>query len=215
MDSQTLKPDVWIVVDNSSTPAEDWSIATGVLYERVYEPRPIGWLRNRCLELARKEGADFIVFWDDDDYYPPQRIKTGIEALIRNPDADIAGSSEMFVLLTRENVFMRTTKHHDKHSTAATWTVRKRYADTHQFDNGKLKGEEYAFTNGWNAEMIQLPSEDTIVVMGHARNTVDKSDLLARPSVYNATILNSDNGKMVFRTRWPVAWDLWKTTFSV
>jgi hypothetical protein len=157
---------------------------------------------------------DYIVFWDDDDYYPPTRISTGVKALEDNPSADIAASSKMHLLLVRENVMMVTGPFHDKHGTAATHTVRASYAKTHRFNPEKTRGEELDFTMEWNANMVQVNSEETIVVMGHGRNTVDKSDLLARPKVYNSVILNSANGKMLFRSRWPVPWDLWKSTFS-
>lgn len=215
MDMQTRRPDLWIVLDNSSCSADDWSLAKdrpGVLYERVYDTRTIGWMRNRCLELALENGADAIVFWDDDDYYPPTRISSGIAALEDNPEADIAGSSRMYLLLTQENILMTTGPFGPHHSTAATWTVRARYAQTHRFPD-KARGEELEFTKEWTAKMVQVPAEDTIVVMGHAKNTVNKSDLLARPSLYHATVVNADNGKMMFRARWPVQWDTFRTTF--
>ena len=217
MNAQLMKPDVWVVLDNSTTPAYDWSIARdfpGVVYERVFDPKPIGWLRNRCLEIALEQGADYIVFWDDDDYYPPTRISSGVQALEKNPDADMAGSTRMFILLTKENALMTTGPFHDKHATAATHTIRRRYAETHRFDPEKTRGEEVTFTNGWTANMVQVKPEDCIVVMGHTRNTVDKSDLFRRPKVYNAEFVNTDNGKQVFRMRWPVRWDIWKSTFS-
>lgn len=218
MDAQILKPDTWIVLDNSETPEQDWSVAIEnpmVYYERVPETKPIGWLRNRCLELALERGADFIVFWDDDDYYPPTRISSGVEALVQTPEGDIAGSSKMYLLLTKENMFLTTGPFHDHHATAATWTIRKKYAETHRFDPEKLRGEEVTFTKDWKANMVQVDPEKVIVVMGHTRNTVDKSDLAVRPHVYNATIVNQANGKMVFRLRWPVQWDLFRSTFSV
>jgi glycosyltransferase involved in cell wall biosynthesis len=214
--AQALKPDVWVVVDNSSCPADDWSIAkdlSWVVYDRVYEPRPIGWLRNRCLELALEHGADYIVFWDDDDYYPPQRISAGVAALEADPTLDMTGSSKMYLLLTRENVLMTTGPFHDAHATAATHTIRRRYAEAHRFDPEKVRGEEVTFTKGWTAKLKQMVPEETIVVMGHSRNTVDKSQLLARPQMFNAAIVNDINGKMTFRARWPVRWDLWKRTF--
>lgn len=217
MNSQLLQPDLWIVVDNSSCPADDWSVAKdrqGVLYERVYEPKPIGWLRNRCLELALENGADYIVFWDDDDYYPPTRISKGVEALEKDPTGDISGSSKMYILLVRENILMTTGPFHDKHATAATWTIRRSYAEKHRFDEEKIRAEEVTFTKGWKANMLQLKPEDLIVVMGHTRNTVDKSQLADRPNLFKAEFVNSDNGRMAFRARWPVQWDLWKQTFS-
>lgn len=214
---QIRKPDLWIVVDNSSTPAYDWSVARdhpGVLYERIYEPKTIGALRNRCLELALDHGADYIVFWDDDDYYPPTRISSGTDALVKNPAADISASSKMYVLLTRENVLMTVGPYGETHGTAATYTIRRRYAETHRFPD-KAKGEELGFTNGWTAKLIQVSPEDSIVVMGHSKNTVDKSDLLHHPQLYLASVLNSDNGKMTVRSRWPIPWEVFRTTFSI
>jgi glycosyltransferase involved in cell wall biosynthesis len=217
MDAQTRKPDIWIVLDNSSTPAYDWSVSKDcsiVQYHRVSGTKPIGELRNMCLDLALKEGAEYIVFWDDDDYYPPTRISTGVAALEKTPGADISGSSKMYLLLTRENVLMTTGPFHEKHATAATWTIRRRYAETHRFDSKKMRGEELDFTCAWAANIVQVPAEEMIVVMGHDRNTVDKSQLLKTPQVFRAEIVNADNGKMAFRVRWPVQWDIWKSTFS-
>ncbi len=217
MDAQIQKPDTWIVLDNSSSPAADWSISQScpfVKYERIHEKKPIGWLRNRCIELALEENADYIVFWDDDDYYPPTRISTSVSALEKDPEADVSGSSQMYILLTNENVLMTTGPFHERHATAATWTIRRRYAENHRFNPEKMRGEEYDFTGGWSAKLVQVPAEDMIVVMGHSRNTVDKSDLLRRPNIYLAKTVNADNGKMAFRIRWPVRWDIWKSTFS-
>jgi len=216
LDMQIRKPDLWVVLDNSSSPAEDWSVAkdrSNVLYERVYGIKPIGWMRNRCLEIALEQGADYIVFWDDDDYYPPTRISTGIKALEANPDADIAGSSKMFLLLTRENILLETGPFGPTHATAATYTIRRRYAESHRFLDTKARGEELEFTGEWTAKMVQVPPEETIVVLGHGRNTVDKSVLLVTPDLFRAVILNRDNGRMMVRARWPVPWDTFRTTF--
>ena len=216
MDMQIRKPDLWVVIDNSSSPAEDWSVAkdrAGVLYERVYEARPIGWMRNRCLEIALEQGADYIVFWDDDDYYPPTRISSGLAALEANPKADIAGSSKMFVLLTKENILLQTGPFGNTHATAATWTIRRRYAESHRFVETKARGEELEFTQEWTANLVQVPAEETIVVLGHGRNTVDKSILLESPGMFKATVVNRDNGRMMVRARWPVPWDMFRTTF--
>lgn len=214
MEAQTLKPDLWIVVDNST----DWECAKshpGVLYEQVSEVKPIGWLRNRCLDLAIENGADYIVFWDDDDYYPPTRIAKSIAALEATPEADIAGTSTLYLLLTRENVLMTTGPFHDKHATAATMVVRRRYAETHRFDPEKLRGEELYFTKNWTAPVVQLAPEDVIVVMGHSQNTVDKSQLLKNPERFKAVVINSANGGMTVRMKWPhFPWGLFRSTFS-
>lgn len=48
---------------------------------------------------------------------------------------------------------------------------------------------------------IVLP-EDSILVMGHSRNTVNKSDVGKKPHKFVASVLNSANGKMVARMKW-------------
>ncbi len=212
---QTQKPDKWIVVDNSTCPAYDWCLAKDyplVDYHRVYESKCIGELRNICIEKALEAGAEYIVFWDDDDYYPPQRISCGIEALQKNPEADIAASSHMYVLLTKENVLMEVGPFGDTHGTAATYTLTRRYVETHRFPE-KAKGEEYEFTNAWTAKLVQVPAEKTILVMGHSRNTVNKSDIYKTPHVFKGKIVNEVNGKMAARIRWPIPWDLFRSTF--
>ena len=225
MKQQTLQPDIWIILDNSDTEEQSWKdIQTmyppeKLLWFRVEGKQPIGWMRNECLRHALDENAEYILFWDDDDYYPPQRIEENIRALEENPTADISASSKMYLLLTRENVLMTTGPFHEKHGTAATFAIRASYAKQHTFDPTKERGEEITFTKNWAANLVQVEHpEHMIVVMGHSRNTVNKSDLFVRPQMYNAAFVNKDNGRMAFRSRWNPSrevWDLFRSTFSV
>lgn len=211
-DQQTIRPDAWIIVDNSSCPADDWSVAQShplVQYTRVVEPRPIGWLRNRCVDLAREAGADLLAFWDDDDYYPPTRLATGLRVLEATPTADLAGSSKMYLLLLKENVLLTTGPFGPHHATAATFLIRRSYFETHRFSDTKTRGEELDFTDGWRAQIAQTPAEETIVVLGHGRNTVDKSQVYRNLSQFCAAVVNANNGKMAARVRWPtIPWEL-------
>ena len=216
LDRQVETDWIWIVLDNSDDPEQDWSMVQGdprIEYTKIEGKKPIGWLRNKCIELALRHEFEYLVFWDDDDYYPPTRISSGIRGLESKPDADIAGSSRMHLLLTIENVMMITGPFQENHSTAASWTIRRRYLDSHRFNETRAKGEEFDFTNEWRANMVQVPGEECIVVMGHKSNTVNKSVVLKSPPTYRADIINADNGRMMFRSRWPVNWDLWKATF--
>jgi len=218
MRTQSLQPDHWIVLDNSDTPEKGWVTSDALTVKRVGGTQTIAWMRNHILDMAIEMGADFIVFWDDDDYYPPQRIRTGVEALCKNPKAEIACASMMYVLLTQENCMMTVGPYAESHGTAATYTIRRGYAATHRFDVNRTFGEEASFTRGWEAKMIQLPAEDTIVVMGHKWNTVSKSDMFWNPDKYLAKVVNNINGKQAWRSRWRLSqelWDLWRTTFSV
>ena len=64
--------------------------------------------------------------------------------------------------------------------------------------------------------MAVVAPEDSILVMGHSRNTVNKSQVGKEPRKFVASTLNSANGKMVARMKWfatSEVWDMWKTTF--
>ena len=217
LDTQTETDWVWVVVDNSDDPEKDWSMVADdpkVVYKKVPGDLAVGAMRNLCIEEALKMPFEYLVFWDDDDYYPPTRISAGIAPLEADPSADLSACTKLWILLTRENAMVTSGPFHDKHGTAATWTIRRAYVETHRFNPDKKRGEEVSFTRDWKANLVQVPRpEDIMVVMGHSKNTVDKSDLFKNPMKYRATIVETANAKMYFRSKWPVNWDLWKKTF--
>ena len=47
--------------------------------------------------MHEKCSGDIIVYMDDDDYYPPERVSHAVDMLKRNPDKMVAGSSEMHI----------------------------------------------------------------------------------------------------------------------
>jgi glycosyltransferase involved in cell wall biosynthesis len=208
---------LWIVIDNSDNPDQDWSMVADdpkVVYKKVTGDLPVGAMRNACIEEALKHPFEYLAFWDDDDYYPPTRLSSGIAVLESSPKADMSASSKLWILLVRENAMLTSGPFHDKHGTAATWTIRRHYVESHRFDPTKKRGEELSFTLEWKAHLVQVPkAEEVMVVMGHGKNTVDKSDLFKNPRKYNAEIIETANAKMYFRSKWSVDWDLWKKTF--
>lgn len=209
----------WIIVDNSDLPDYDWSPAKEhprVTYCPVSGRETIGQLRNRCLDLALQTDAEYIVFWDDDDFYPSTRISSGIRALHENPGSVYSGCNELTVLLIQENRLVRVGPYPGQHSTAASWTIRRSYAEAHRFDPTAKRAEETSFTEQWKAPMAHVTAEETILVMGHGANTVNKSEIARVPERYLAHTVNSANGRMVMRVKWfhkHEEWDRFRSTF--
>src|SRR5262249_22198891 len=82
-----------IILDDGSDPIADCLPPDPrIRYQREAERRNIGTKRNRACALARGE---FIVNWDDDDWYPNDRISRQIAAL-QQSNGDVAGSSQLF-----------------------------------------------------------------------------------------------------------------------
>jgi len=62
-----------------------------IRYLRLDQKRTIGAKRNLGCEQARGE---FIVHWDDDDWYPSWRVRSQLRALLDRP-ADVCGTSRL------------------------------------------------------------------------------------------------------------------------
>jgi glycosyltransferase involved in cell wall biosynthesis len=82
-----------IVVDDGADPVADClPDDPRIRYVRLAERRPVGAKRNVACAAAHGE---IIVHWDDDDWYPPGRVRAQVAALVDHP-ADLCGSSQVF-----------------------------------------------------------------------------------------------------------------------
>lgn len=211
---------VWIVVDNSDTPEQSWDVSQThpkVKYTHVDGKRPIGELRNICVQEALFTDADYIAFWDDDDFYVPHRLSHALRVLAEKPDCEYVGCSELYLLLVRENVVVKVGPYGENHSTAASWVVRRTYVEKNRFDSSATKGEEATFMRSWRTKMAMIEPADCILVMGHSSNTCNKSQVRIKAAQFMSKDVNASNGKMVARIQWfksPAVWAQFQSTFS-
>ena len=211
----------WIVIDNSTSDDNCWSDVQTiegikVTYIRIHEKKPIGELRNICLDESKKIGAEFLAFWDDDDYYPPQRIEVAVKALQHEPTYDITGCEVMTVFLTRENLLMDVGPYGHNHATAATYVIRMSATEGRRFLATANKAEEGTFTRDWTMPMKMLPTKDVLLVIGHKQNTVDKSAIFTEQRKFGGRMSNQDNAKNIVRFQWikdPEMWGILGRTF--
>jgi glycosyltransferase involved in cell wall biosynthesis len=89
----------WIIIDDGTDPIEDLVAQHPcVKYIRLEEKISLGRKRNMMHEKAR---GDIIVYMDDDDYYPPERVSHAVDTLLdhrkRKTGIKLAGSSEMCI----------------------------------------------------------------------------------------------------------------------
>jgi glycosyltransferase involved in cell wall biosynthesis len=81
-----------LVVDDGTDPIDDLvPDSERIRYVRFDQKLTIGAKRNLACEQARGE---FIVHWDDDDWYPSWRVRTQMNALL-DQGADLCGSSRV------------------------------------------------------------------------------------------------------------------------
>ena len=167
----------WIIIDDGRDKVEDLFIKESipnVRYIRVEKKMRIGEKRNM---LNKEAKGDIIIAMDDDDYYPPDRVSSVVEAFQKNPTIELAGSSEMNLYYIDTKKIYTVGPYDKNHATNGTMAWRKSYSNKHTYDNYVTKTEEIAYLDNFTHPMIQLNPLSTILVMCHTDNTVDKSEL--------------------------------------
>ena len=189
----------WIIIDDGTDPIEDLvSQHPCVKYYRLDEKISLGKKRNMMHKKAR---GDIIVYMDDDDYYPPERVSHAVTTLLdhrtRRTGVKLAGSSEMCIYFKSENLQFSEPFHLDpdpangqmvkfgpygpNHATAATFAFWKELLSEMnlKYEEDACLAEERAFLRGYTVPMAQLDPMKVILVFSHEHNTFDKRGLLS------------------------------------
>jgi glycosyltransferase involved in cell wall biosynthesis len=113
----------WIIIDDGTDPIEDLvKHIPQVKYFYYEEKMVLGKKRNL---MHTKCTGDIIIYMDDDDYYPPERISHAVETLQQNSKYLFAGSSEMNIYYSSKNAMFQCGPYGPYHATAATFAFRK------------------------------------------------------------------------------------------
>ena len=175
----------WIIVDDGTDPVGDLvSHHSCVKYYRIADKISLGKKRNLMHEKAQGE---IIVYMDDDDYYPPERVSHAVETLLhhrkRRTGIKLVGSSEMCIYFkgVGEGQMVQFGPYGPNHATAATFAFWKDLLSDMglAYEESACLAEERAFLRGYTVPMAQLDPMKVILVFSHEHNTFDKRTLLA------------------------------------
>jgi glycosyltransferase involved in cell wall biosynthesis len=181
----------WIILDDGSDSVEDLFKDLGIPnlhYLRETEKKNIGAKRNR---LNREVCGEIIVAMDDDDYYPPERVSAVVKAFKQRPNVNLAGSSEIYMYYSDIKVIYKLGPYAPTHATNGTMAWRKKYSDSHLYDETVTHAEEKSFLDEYKHPMIQLDPMKVMLVMSHTDNTFDKKkmrDQVGNPYVKKTTM---------------------------
>lgn len=175
----------WIIVDDGTDKIEDLieqckinNPNLKIIYKHFSERLLLGKKRNIMHGLCN---GDFIVYMDDDDYYPQERISHAINVLQKNPSFLIAGSSEMHIYFKNLNKIYQFGPYKQNHSTAASFAFRKELLLETKYDDNSAVAEEQKFLKDYTIPLIKLDVLKTILVFSHCHNSFDKNKLLEKP----------------------------------
>jgi len=166
----------WIIIDDGTDKIGDLvKHIPQVKYFSVEKKLLLGNKRNI---MHDKSKGDIIVYMDDDDYYPPERISHAVSMLMKTPKALCAGSSEIYIYFKHIQKMYQFGPYKETHSTAGTFAFRKELLKITRYEDNAALAEEKHFLKNYTIPFVQLDPIKTILVFSHAHNTFDKRRLL-------------------------------------
>jgi hypothetical protein len=173
----------WIIVDDGTDKINDL-VAKANIPQIKYFALPegtkltLGAKRNYMHDKTR---GSILVYMDDDDYYPPERVEHAVDRLTSHSSALCAGSSEIYVYFKHIQKMIQCGPYGPNHATAGTFAFKRELLATSRYDDHASLAEEKAFLKDYTVPFVQLDPLKSILVFSHEHNTFDKRRLLDNP----------------------------------
>ena len=163
-----------LILDSGSDSIADIVLKDSrIHYFRLEDKRTLGAKRNLVCEKARGE---FVLHWDDDDWYPTSRVRMQVEALLSRK-CDLCGSSRVFYY---EPAVDRAWRYEYTQVGPAPWVAgntlayRKEFWERNRFAEIQV-GEDTCFLqNGTTKAVYDLKDPGLCVATIHSTNTSPK-----------------------------------------
>jgi hypothetical protein len=171
----------WIIVDDGTDRIKDLVEKSGIPQIKYFEmPNKVSLGEKRNYMHSKATGS-IIVYMDDDDYYPPDRVSHAVEKLMENKQALCAGSSEIYIYFKHIQKMIQFGPYGPNHATAGTFAFRAELLKMTRYQDHAAVAEEREFLKGYTIPFVQLDPMKTILCFSHEQNTFDKRKLLDNP----------------------------------
>lgn len=168
----------WIIIDDGTDKIKDLVRSANIPQIKYYDlPEKLTLGAKRNLMHEKTKGS-IIVYMDDDDYYPPERIEHAVETLLGDKKALCAGSSELYLYFKHIQKMYQCGPYGPNHATAGTFAFKRELLSTTRYNEDACIAEEREFLKGYTIPFVQLDPLKTILVFSHEHNTYDKRRLL-------------------------------------
>lgn len=180
----------WIIVDDGTDKVED--IFTDeemikslngitVRYFYVNQKMDLGKKRNYMHKKCTfNDDEDIIVYMDDDDFYPPERVSHSVKRLRADKNVLCGGSSELYLWFNTLDKMYKFGPYGPNHATAGTFAFKRRLLKQTSYEDDAVLAEEKHFLKNYTVPFVQFDPFKTILVVSHEQNTFDKKKLLVK-----------------------------------
>jgi glycosyltransferase involved in cell wall biosynthesis len=169
----------WVIVDDGTDKIGDLlqnlTNVPKIHYYTINQKMTLGAKRNFT---HSKCNGSILVYIDDDDYYPPERVSHAVTTLVNNQNVLCAGSSEIYVYFKHIQQMYQGGPYGPNHATAGTFAFRKELLQQTRYNENASLAEEREFLKNYTIPFVQLDPLKTILVFSHIQNTFDKRRLL-------------------------------------
>ena len=166
----------WIIIDDGEDSVEDlFKDVKCVKYFRHEKKIKLGRKRNLMHEKSK---GDILVYMDDDDYYPPERVNHAVNRLRSQPRALATGSSVVYIYFNDLDKVFQFGPYGPMHATAGTFAFKRELLSQTRYDDNAEMAEEKKFLKDYTIPLVQLDPRKSILCFAHQYNTFDKRKLL-------------------------------------
>ncbi|MDK9357989.1 glycosyltransferase family 2 protein [Lelliottia sp. V106_10] len=179
-----------VILDDSAESNEDLiammvdARVDNVRYIHSPERLDLGKKRNMLNELAKGE---YIVCFDDDDYYPPNKISAQVGEMQRN-NALFSGSDTIYIWYSHLDKIYRTHAFGAHHALNGTFAYHRNFLKNHRYEDTAVLAEEQAFLNNFTSPVLQIDPKQAILCISHSSNTYDKDFVLGSSQPTDLTL---------------------------
>ncbi|BBQ81570.1 hypothetical protein WP7S18C02_01000 [Klebsiella sp. WP7-S18-CRE-02] len=144
----------------------------------------LGNKRNRLNALAKGE---YIICFDDDDYYAPDKISYQVAQMQANR-APFSGSDQIYIWYSHLDKIYLTHPFGQCHALNGTFGYHRSLLKTHRYDDDASRAEEDGFLKGFTTPVQQLDPQRAILCISHSSNTYDKDYILDTSTAVDLTL---------------------------
>ena len=167
----------WIIVDDGTDKIKDLIETSNIPQIRYFEIEKKLALGAKRNYMHKHVKGSIIVYMDDDDYYPPERVSHAVEMLQKNEKALCAGASEIYLYFKTMGKMIQAGPYGPNHATAGTFAFKTELLKDTKYNDNAALAEERAFLKDYTVPFVQLDPLKTILVFSHEHNTFDKREM--------------------------------------
>lgn len=159
--------------------------------------RPLGEKRNKLNALAK---GDIIVWFDDDDYYFPERISKTVSAL-NNSTLEIVGCK--YTLLydsTQSKRIFKITHNTTNYTQNNILAYKRQYLKSHKYRDSDTNDEEKFFTDNFSVNTLMMDGIHLCIHIAHKNNTIAKSRFFRRKNLIKSNFNELVKDKYIINT---------------